>query len=150
MFKTMIIFSLLSAPVWADEYDQQFEPTVCNEGESCVVTTTVANNQSIYKLIQIEDETGQIVGAKLSAASSITDIFYEGVSACYKGLISDICDIGELMTGNTNVDYSQGGHTSIKSFHCYSIDNVISFEYEVQSDYADELEIQKTKLSKCE
>tara|TARA_R110000868_G_scaffold296349_4_gene556597 strand:- start:5122 stop:5574 length:453 start_codon:yes stop_codon:yes gene_type:complete len=150
MLKNLVILSLLSAPVLADEYEQKFEPTVCNEGDSCVITTTVANNKSVFKLIQIEDEDGQNVGAKLSSSSAITDIFYEGVQACYTGIISDICDIGELMTGNTNVDYSQGGHTLIESFHCYSIDGVINFEYEVKSDYADEIEIEKTKLSKCE
>src|SRR5690606_9073397 len=120
------------------------------EGESCIETTTAGGNQSVFKLIQIEEVDGSIVGSRLNMSSSITDIFYEGVTACYKGAIADACDMGELMAGNANYDYAQGGHARIENFNCFAINGVVNFEYDVDSDYSQNLEFTKVTIQKCQ
>lgn len=143
----LIFVSLTTHASFAQDAD--YEPAVCNEGESCIETTTAGGNQSVFKLIQIEDEEGQIIGKRLNMNSAITDIFYEGVTACYKGVIADACDMGELMTGSTNLDYGQGGHARIEKFNCFAFDGAVNFEYDVISDYTQGPEFTKVVLAKC-
>lgn len=147
MSKYLLLLTLISTEVFAQDAD--IEPEVCNEGESCIETTTAGGHQSVFKLIHIEDEMGTVVGSKLNVSSAITDIFYDGVTACYKGKISDICNIGELMAGNTNLEYSQGGHARIENFSCFALNGIVNFEYDVDSDYEPDLLLTRVKIEKC-
>lgn len=143
-----LLFIIASANLLAQ--DAIIEPEVCNTGESCVETTTAGGHQSVFKLIQIENEEGEIVGSKLNVASSITDIFYEGISSCHKGKVADICNIGELMAGNTNLEYTQGGHAQILNFECYSLNNTVTYDYDVKSDYEPEVIPTSVEIKICE
>lgn len=147
MSKYLLLLALISTGAFAQDAD--IEPEVCNLDESCIETTTAGGHQSVFKLIQIEDEMGTVVGSKLNVGSAITDIFYDGVTACYKGQISDVCNIGELMAGNTNLEYSQGGHARIENFKCSAFNGVVNFEYDVDSDYEPDLLLTRVKIEKC-
>ena len=149
MSKYLILLStLLTLQVFAQDAD--LEPTVCDAEESCVKTTTPAGNQSQFKLIEIFDVDGQSLGKKLSSSSAINDVFYEGITACYQGIIADACDMGELMAGATNLEFTQGGHAKIEDFKCYALDRVVYFEYELHSDYDQNPTLTKVSLEICQ
>ncbi len=149
MSKYLILLStLFSFNVFAQDAD--FEPVTCEQTESCIKTVTPAGNQSHFKLIEMFDVDGQSLGKKLSSASAINDVFYEGITGCYQGIIADACDIGELMAGSTNLDYTQGGHARVENFKCFALDHVVNFEYDLLSDYAENAELIKVTLEICQ
>ena len=149
MSKYLILLSaLFTFQAFAQDVD--FEPVVCDQEQSCIRTTTPAGNQSHFKLIEIFDVDGQSLGKKLSSSSAINDIFYDGIIGCYQGNIADACDMGELMAGATNLDYSQGGHASVTAFKCYALDRVVNFEYDLHSDYSQDPIPTKVSLEVCQ
>jgi len=145
MFKYLIFLSLVLS---LRAHSQEVVET-CEADESCIMTTTVGGHQSIFKLNLIEDVEGNIEGARLNSPSSIVDVFYEGVTACYQGDIATICSIGELLAGSTNLDYAQGGHSQISEFNCYALNKVITFDFVEKSDYADEPIPSSVEIKKC-
>lgn len=148
MYKYLFLLSLLFTHSLSFANDEEVQE--CLSDQTCIETTTAGGNRSVFALIDIIDEAGEVIGSRLNKGSAITDIFYEGVEACYRGTIAHICNMGELMVANTNIYYTQGGHAKVENFKCYALNQVINFEYDVDSDYDEDLLASIATLKKCE
>lgn len=123
----------------------------CLAGESCIITSFASGHQSILKLLPVEDdESGAITETRLNNASSITDTFFDSHQSCYRGRIADICHIGEMLSGNTNLDYMQGGHFQALDFNCYAINKLVRFDYIERSDYSSRDQEVTIRLAPCQ
>lgn len=144
-----IIFIASLAPMaYAQDRDESVIET-CNANESCIITSSGSGFEHIIKIISVEDYNRQSVGATLNTRSTIIDSFYEGQNSCYRGKIRDACKMGEMLAGNTNMDYAGGGHFEVSEFNCYALGQSVYFEYLESNDYEPEAKRTTINLNPC-
>lgn len=120
-----IICLTLSSLVMAQDNYHSFEEVQCESNESCLVTL---KHNHVIKLIPIENEEGQIDGARLSSDSFLADTVYTGAKVCFKGNPTEVCSMMDMMSNG------DGGHATISSFQCVSSTKVIDLKYDVEYD----------------
>lgn len=130
---------VLSSVAFAQDGYHSFEEVTCDIGENCLISKKYDH---VLKLIAVEDEVGEVVGARLSSNSFLADTVYRGADVCFKGDSTGVCKVLEI---SANAD---GGDGIINTFKCEAAAS-IKLTYEVEY-YGYGAETLKFEIKKCE
>lgn len=140
--KSIVTFICLaiSSLTFAQDGYHSFESVQCENNESCLVNPKYNH---VIKLIPVENEDGQIDGARLSSDSYLADTVYPGSNVCFRGNAVEVCSMMDMMSNG------EGGHATISNFKCSSSNKLIDLKYDVEYDgYG--TDVLKFEIKKCE